>query len=82
MVVVGFIDFHEEAVKFWLKYISVLGCGVGSGFHADSMWWSMFRSNLPQNSGTLPSGYRSVYASTRCIAIVPDWVVLNVLPVG
>jgi hypothetical protein len=56
-----------------MKFISFeWGCALGSGFHADLLWWSRFRSNLAQKGGTLPSGYRSLYASMRCIAIVPD----------
>ena len=36
---VGFIDFHEKAVKFEIQFMSlplVVGCALGSGFHADS----------------------------------------------
>jgi hypothetical protein len=53
--------FHEKAFKLKMKFISFwVGCALGSGFHADSMWWSRFRSNLAQKGGTLPSGYRSL----------------------
>ena len=45
------IAFHEKAVKVDVRFGIGLPCGL--------WWWSMFRSNLPQKGGTLPSGYRS-----------------------
>src|ERR1700755_361386 len=49
--------FHEKAVKVEVRVGIGLPCGLG--------WWSMFRSNLPQKGGTLPSGYRSFFTSSR-----------------
>ena len=43
------IAFHEKAFKLKMKFhFIVVGCALGSGFHADSVWWSKFRSNLAQ----------------------------------
>src|SRR5437016_8741830 len=47
----GCIGFHEKAFKLKMKFIFIwVGYALGSGFHADSVWWSRFRSNLAQRS--------------------------------
>src|SRR6266446_10041480 len=43
------IAFHEKAFKLKNEiHFILVGCALGSGFHADSVWWSRFRSNLAQ----------------------------------
>src|SRR6267143_1088534 len=41
--------FHEKAFKLKNEiHFILVGCALGSGFHADWVWWSRFRSNLAQ----------------------------------
>ena len=79
---VGCSVFHEKAVKFEIQFISlplVGRCALGSGFHADSGWWSMFRSNLAQKQWNVCRPVIEVVKEKRFQAMHRNRSVINVL---